>query len=252
MEKLTVIIPAHNEEANLGDCLESVRWADEILVVDSFSTDRTLEIARRYGARIIQRQYGYSASQKNWAIPQAGHPWILLVDSDERVPPPLAAEVREVLARTQPANGYWVFRDNHLLGVRVRRCGWGTDRVLRLFRRDLGRYEDTQVHAEVQLPPPVGTLRRRLVHHSFRSFDQYMPKVWRYASWGAEDEWAAGKRAGLLDMILRPALRFFKMYVLRLGFLEGTRGLMVSYLGTTAVLLKYARLWEKDRPPARG
>jgi glycosyltransferase involved in cell wall biosynthesis len=252
MQKLTVIVPTFNEESNLTDCLESVRWADEILVADSFSTDGTLDIARRRGARIVQRAYGYSASQKNWAIPQASHPWILLVDADERVTPELAAEVRSILALERACNGYWIYRANHLLGQRVRRCGWGTDKVLRLFRRDLGRYEDTQVHAEIRIPPPLGILRRRLVHHSFRSFDQYMPKVWKYASWGAEDAWNEGRRAGWIDILLRPPLRFFKMYGLRLGFLEGARGLVVSYLGMSAVFLKYARLWEKGLPPAGG
>ncbi|MCZ6777540.1 MAG: glycosyltransferase family 2 protein [Acidobacteriota bacterium] len=245
MQKLTVIVPTFNEEANLDACLDSVRWADEILVVDSFSTDRTLEIAQSYGARIIQRTYGYSASQKNWAIPQAKHSWILLVDSDERVPPTLAEAIQELLCGEPQANAYWIYRANHVLGRRVRRCGWGTDKVIRLFRRDHGRYEDTQVHAEIQIEPPVGSLRGRLVHHSFRSFSQYAPKLWKYARWGAEDEWLSGKRASALDLLLRPAARFVKMYVLRGGFLEGTRGLVVSYLGLSAVFLKYARLWEK-------
>jgi len=246
MEKLTVIVPTFNEEANLADCLESVSWAEEILVVDSFSSDRTLEIARGYGARIVQRAYGYSASQKNWAIPQATHPWILLLDSDERVTPELAQEIRARLAEGLDANGYWIYRANHLLGRRVRRCGWGTDKVIRLFRRDLGRYEDTQVHAEIQIEPPVGILRGRLVHHSFRSFDQYMPKLCRYAMWGAEDERQAGRQVRAMDLLLRPLLRFIKMYVLRGGFLEGTRGLVVSYLGFSSVFLKYARLWERQ------
>lgn len=247
MNKLTAIVPTFNEEGNLAACLESVRWADEILVADSFSTDRSLEIARRYGARTIQRAYGYSASQKNWAIPQASHPWILLVDSDERVSGPLAEEIRGLLASGPDANAYWIYRSNHLLGRWVRGCGWGTDKVIRLFRRDLGRYEDTQVHAEIQIDPPVGHLRGRLVHYSFRSFDQYMPKLWKYAHWGAEDEWGAGRRARTVDVLLRPLLRFVKMYMLRGGFLEGTHGLVVSYLGFFAVFLKYARLWEKQQ-----
>ena len=248
-QKLTVIVPTFNEEANVAGCLESVRWADEILVVDSFSADRTLEIARRLGARIVQREYGYSASQKNWAIPQASHPWVLLVDADERVTPALAWEVRRLLAGPAPDNGYWIYRANHLLGRRVRTAGWNTDKVIRLFRRDLARYEDTQVHAEILVPPPVGFLRQRLVHYSFRSFDQYMPKLWKYAHWGAEDEWNAGRRSRWVDLLLRPPLRFLKMYVVRLGFLNGMRGLVVAYLGTAAVFLKYARLWEKAQPP---
>ena len=252
MQKLTVIVPTFNEEANLDACLNSVRWADEILVADSFSTDRTLEIARSYGARIIQRAYGYSASQKNWAIPQAAHAWILLVDSDERVPSTLAEEIRDLLCGEPQANAYWIYRANHVLGRRVRRCGWGTDRVIRLFRRDLGRYEDTQVHAEIHIEPPVGCLRGRLVHHSFRSFNQYAPKLWKYARWGAEDEWLLGRRASAVDLLLRPAARFVKMYVLRGGFLDGTRGLVVSYLGFSAVFLKYARLWEKGWEASSG
>ena len=136
---LSVIVPTFNEETTLRDCLESVRFADEILVVDSFSTDATVDIARGCGARILQHEYGYSARQKNWAIPQATHPWVLLVDSDERVTPGLKEEILALLGAGPKHDGYWILRANHFLGRRMRRCGWGTDKVIRLFRRCDGK-----------------------------------------------------------------------------------------------------------------
>ena len=244
MEKLTVIIPAHNEEANLGDCLESVRWADEILVVDSFSTDGTLEIAREFGARILQHEYVYSARQKNWAIPRAIHPWVLLVDADERVTPDLREEIQAVLDEGPGHDGYWIRRLNHFLGRPMRHCGWGNDTVVRLFRRDAARYQDRKVHAEIDLPGPLPVLRHPLEHHSFRSFGQYWRKLQLYSEWGASQLHGEGRRAGALDVFGRPVTRFLKMYLLRLGFLEGMHGLVLSMLAAFSVYLKYARLWE--------
>jgi len=140
--KLSAIIPTFNEEENLRECLESVRWADEVLVVDSFSQDRTVEIASELGARVVQHEYVNSAAQKNWAIPLALHPWVLLVDADERVTLDLRDEIRELLTVEPPFDGYWIRRANHFLGRRMEHCGWETDRVIRLFRRDVARYQD--------------------------------------------------------------------------------------------------------------
>jgi glycosyltransferase involved in cell wall biosynthesis len=241
---LTAIVPTYNEEATLRGCLESVRFADEILVVDSFSTDATLAIAREHGARILQHEYVYSARQKNWAIPQAAHEWILLVDSDERVTPGLRDEILALLAGGPRHDGYWIRRANHFLGRRIRHCGWGTDRVIRLFRRDRARYQDREVHAEIDLPGPLPVLRNPLEHHSFRSFGQYFRKLQLYSEWGAAQLHRQGRRSGPVSILLRPILRFLKMYVVRLGFLEGTHGLALSMLGAFTVYLKYARLWE--------
>lgn len=241
---LTVIVPTYNEEATLRDCLESVRFADEILVVDSFSTDRTLDIARDFGARILQHEYVYSARQKNWAIPQAAHEWVLLVDSDERVTPGLRDEILELLRDGPRHDGYWILRANHFLGKRIRHCGWGTDKVIRLFRRDLSRYEDREVHAEIDLPGTLPVLRHTLEHHSFRSFGQYFRKLQLYSEWGAAQLYKEGRRAGSLTLLFRPPTRFVKMYLVRGGFLDGLHGLVLSMLGAFTVYLKYARLWE--------
>jgi glycosyltransferase involved in cell wall biosynthesis len=241
---LTVIIPTYNEETTIADCLASVRFADEVLVVDSFSTDATVRLAREAGARVLQHEYVYSARQKNWAIPQAAHEWVLLVDSDERVTPPLRDEILALLESDPKHDGYWILRANHFLGRRMRRCGWGTDRVIRLFRRDVSRYQDREVHAEIDLPGPLPVLRHPLEHHSFRSFRQYWRKIQLYSEWGAAQLYKEGRRAGPLQIFGRPVTRFIKMYVIRLGFLEGVHGLVLSLLGAFTVYLKYARLWE--------
>jgi len=258
---LTAIVPAFNEEESLGDCLDSVAFADEILVVDSFSTDRTVTIAREHDARVIQREYGYSASQKNWAIPQAAHEWILLVDADERVTPALRDEILDVLRAGPAADGYWVRRDNFFLGRHIRHCGWGSDTVVRLFRRDVSRYQDRQVHAEIELPGPLPTLRNPLEHHTFRSFHQYWGKLDRYSDWGARQMHLEGRRTGAAGILFRPVGRFIRMYLLKLGFLEGAHGVALSLLGAFTVYLKYARLWElqirgsdgadREAPPPR-
>ena len=248
--KITALVPAFNEEESLRDCLASVRWADEIFVVDSHSRDRTLEIAREFSARVVQHEYVNSAAQKNWAIPQASHPWVLLVDADERVTPELREEIRRILEEGPRFDGYRIRRANHFLGRRMKHCGWETDQVIRLFRRDLGRYQEREVHAEIQLPGPLPVLRNPLLHYSFRSFRQYWRKMQLYSDWGASQLHKEGRRAGWISIGLRPPLRFFKMYFLRLGFLDGVHGLVLCMLAAFSVFLKYAKLWELGEPGA--
>ena len=242
-----MIVPTFNEEENLDACLASVAFAQEVLVVDSFSTDRTPEIAAAHGARFVQHEYVNSATQKNWIIPQARHEWVLLVDADERVPPELASEIAAVLEGSPRHDGYWIGRRNHFLGREMKHGGWETDAVIRFFRRDVARYEDREVHAEIVLPGPLPTLRGRLDHYSFRSWRQYWPKIAKYTDWGASQAFRDGKRAGRASIILRPVLRFLKMYVVRGGFLDGTEGAQLAMLGAFSVYLKYAKLWEMSR-----
>jgi glycosyltransferase involved in cell wall biosynthesis len=251
-EPLTVIVPCFNEEENIQECLESVTWADEILVVDSHSRDRTLEIARRYTSRIIQREYINSASQKNWAIPQATHRWVMVLDSDERVSPGLRDEIRALLARGPDRDGYVLKRVNHFLGQRIRFGGWGRDRVLRLWDRTKGKYQDKEVHAEVDVAGSVGELKHPLLHNTFKSWDSYLHKIDRYTSWGADEYLRKGRRAGALDLVFRPPARFVKRYLLQLGILDGIPGLMITGLDTWAVFVKYARLWERTQSPRNG
>jgi len=250
--KLTALIPTFNVEEIIGECLESVKWADEILVVDSFSTDRTLEIAARYTDRIIQHEYVNSAAQKNWAIPQASHPWVLIVDSDERATPELRDEILAALERSPGPTGFRIRRLNHFMDKRVRYCGWQNDECLRLFMRDQGRYQDREVHADAILNGPSGRLRNPLLHYTFRSFDQYMRKFDRYTTWAAGDRAKRTRRVRWHHLVLRPAFRFFKQYVLKRGFLDGRTGLVVCGLAAFSVFMKYAKLWERQEREKSG
>lgn len=249
--KITALIPACNEQANIADCIASVAWADEIFVVDSFSKDNTLELARAAGARVVQHEYVNSATQKNWAIPQASHGWVLIVDADERITPELKAEILGVLeadARDAAAvcDGYRIGRLNHFLGRRVRYCGWQSDSCLRLFRRDKGRYQDRQVHADIEIAggSRIGRLRAKMLHYTFVSFDQYMDKFNRYTTWAAGDRGRRTQKVRWYHLTLRPAGRFLKQYVLKRGFLDGQVGLVVCSLAAFSVFMKYAKLME--------
>ncbi|MBI1783602.1 glycosyltransferase family 2 protein [Candidatus Sumerlaeota bacterium] len=242
--KITAIIPTFNEERNIADCIETVKWADEIFVVDSFSTDLTPRIAQSRGVRFVQHEYVNSATQKNWAIPQATHPWVLIVDADERVTPELKLEIEQVLLSREPADGYYIRRMNHFIGQRIRFSGWQNDKCLRLFKRDKGKYQDRHVHADVEIDGRVECLKEKLTHNTFESFDQYMRKFDRYTSWAARDRAITTPVVRWHHLALRPAGRFFKQYFLKLGILDGKAGLIISSLAAYSVFMKYAKLWE--------
>lgn len=247
-EKLTVLIPCKDEAENILPCIESVRGlADEILVADSLSTDNTLELVRQLGGcRIIEREFIDHASFKNWAIPQASHPWVLVVDADERVTRELAAEIRQVLAHDNPAvDAYQMRFESFFLGRPIRHCGWNRSTTIRLFRRDKCRYGPARVHEHLDVPPDkVGTLRGKFLHYTCRSLRHWTNKQTRYAIIWAEDRHAAGRRTSWLGIAIRPPLRFFQLYVLRGGFLDGTAGLMVCAINMFYTFLKYAALWQ--------
>jgi glycosyltransferase involved in cell wall biosynthesis len=254
--KLTALIPCKNELANIRACIDSVRpIADEILIADSGSTDGTLATVRAMPeCRIIEREYINSANFKNWAIPQARHPWVLIVDADERVTSELAAEIRGVLvAPPADIDGYLMNRKNHFLGYHIAHCGWSSDNVLRLFRRDVGRYHNRWVHADVNIPRHrVRRLKNRLLHYTATSSEQHWGKLNRYATWGALNYRDKGRRTNFPSMVLHPILRFIQLYVFRLGFLDGIPGLQVCAHTSFYVFLKHARLWELQQQAKRG
>jgi len=251
-EKVSVIVTTYNEEVNIAGCLESVQWADEVLLVDSYSTDRTLEIAAGYDVKVLQREYFGSAAQKNWSIDSVSHDWVLIIDADERVPPPLAAEILRTLATPQQVNGFSIRRENIFIDKVVRHSGWSTDKVVRLFRRDKGRYPNRRVHADLEIEGPVPVLRNPFEHNTFRSFDQYFPKFLNYAEWGAAQAFRDGRKAGFTEVAGRPFWRFLRTYFLQLGFLDGRHGLVLCLLQSFGVFLKYARLWEYNIRSQRG
>ena len=243
VRKLSVIIPTYNEEKNIRNCLESIKWADEIFVVDSFSNDKTLEIALEYTERVIQHEYVNSATQKNWAIPQAKHEWVMIVDSDERVTQELKEEILEILSSEDPLDGYYIPRVNTFLGKELKYGGWGKkeDYNLRLFKRDKGRYENKHVHADIILEGKAGYIKAPFTHHSYPDLSKYIQKFNRYTDWAAEDLFQKGKKIGLSHIFLRPIATFFKMYFFKLGLLDGYHGLLLSILSSFYVYIKFAK-----------
>jgi glycosyltransferase involved in cell wall biosynthesis len=246
--QLTVLIPCKNERRNIRPCIEAARMvADEVLIADSGSTDGTPEIVRQMGGcRIIAREYVTPADFKNWAIPQARHPWVLVIDADERVTDELAAEIRQLLA-APPANidGYWIGRKNYFLGHHIAHCGWNTDDVLRLIRRDHARYTPRRVHEGIDLGKDrVGRLNSPFLHYTTWSTGDYLGKLDRYATAGALNFIDEAREPGLLAMFLSAPLRFIQLYFFRLGFLDGVPGFQVCMLTAFYSFLKKAKLWE--------
>ncbi len=246
MQPLSAIVTCYNEEKMIGDCLASVQFANEIIVVDSFSTDRTLEIARPLASRVLQHEYVNPAAQKNWIIPQAAREWVLILDADERVTPELEQEIKQILSNPV-SDGYWIRRRNFFWGKEIRHGTWRTDKVLRLFRRDRGRYQAKQVHEEIELSGPAGWCQQRLLHYSYRNLDDYLRKASRYSSWGADDARLRGVRGSPWRIVGHSFAHFFKSYFMKQGFLDGPEGLIIAFMEGYSGFFKYAKLYELER-----
>jgi len=244
MTRLSVTIVAWNEEERLRACLESVTWADEIVVVDAESTDKTVALAREFTDRVWVRPWPGFAAQKNFALEQATGDWVLSLDADERVTPELRARVARVLAEDGPADGYSVPRRNVFWGAWVRHGGLYPDYQLRLFRRRAGRFLADAVHESVRVEGRVEIMREALLHHSYRNLEDFVQRSNRYSTLAAGEWIRRGKRAGLADLIFRPLGRFLSMYIIRRGFLDGWRGFVLAVLYADYVFLRTAKAWE--------
>jgi glycosyltransferase involved in cell wall biosynthesis len=240
---LSVIIPTYNEARNIAAAIASVRFADEIIVVDSYSTDETVALAQAAGARVVQRVYDNPAAQKNWAIPQAKHNWVLLLDADERVTLELATEILEKMQNSHDFAGFWIYRTNHFMGKQVQYSGWQHDKVIRLIQRDHCRYPDVLVHEEIVTNGKIGFLNARLLHFTYHSLDDFLQKMNRYAEWQATTYDKKTGRITPFHLVIKPLFRFFKHYILQFGFLDGMVGFAVAVLMAYGVLMRYLRLW---------
>jgi glycosyltransferase involved in cell wall biosynthesis len=243
---VTVIIHTLNEIENIEDCVRSVEWADEVYLVDSFSTDATVDLVREKfpRIRIEQREYLGAASQKNYAIDLAAHDWIFVLDADERVTPELRDEILRTLEGKLDHWAYSVGRRNFMLGKEVKYSGLQRDRVTRLFHRRHARYPNKRVHADLLVDGPAFDLRHKMLHFYIRSFDHMIAKMTRYANWGAAQMYLDGKTTTLWGIFAHPSGRFLRDYVFNLGFLDGTRGLISVGMHTYYTFWKYAKLWE--------
>lgn len=245
MEKISILIPTYNNQETIRNCLESTKWADEILIVDSFSTDQTLDICNEYGARIIQHEYIQSAKQKNWAIPQCANEWVLQLDTDELLEPGMVDEIRVAMNSRHPnVTGYRMPFKHHILGVWVRVCGLYPEYHLRLFRRDQGRFEDKEVHAHVSVPGPVETLRHHILHYGMTSISKQLANVDRYSRYQADELRKRGKRFHWYHLAIRPVAIFAYYYLFKLGFMAGYRGFLLAVMNVTFDFWAHAKLWE--------
>ena len=244
---LSAIVVCFNEEANIGDCLESLKWCDEIVVVDSFSTDRTPEICRRYTVNFMQREWRGYRDQKEFAHSQATCDWVLLVDSDERVTASLRLEIEQALAAVEPeCSAFAIARLVHYLGRWWRRGGWYPDYDVRLFRRDCATWGGTEPHEKILVDGRITRLAEPLEHYSYRDMDDHLQRINRFTSISSAELFKRGHRWSLYEALCHPAGRFFRSYFLKRGFVEGFAGFYVALTAAVYVFLKYAKLWELE------
>ena len=242
---LSACIITFNEADRIDDCIASLAFCNEIIIVDSFSTDATCEIATRMGARLLQRPFNGYRSQKQFAIEQATHDWVLCLDADERISDELRSAIEAARAHNfSDAQGFRFARLSQYFGKFLRRGNAYPDRVLRLFDRRHGGWRGKrEVHEAASIDGRVHTLPGDLIHYPYRSLDQQLSKTQRYARMMAEYDYARGKRASLVGLVLSPAWRFWRGYVLRLGFLDGWHGLVYAYMRANYVRQKTIMLW---------
>lgn len=232
-----------NEEDRIAECIRSVDWCDEVLVVDSHSSDRTREVAAAEGARVIERDWPGHVAQKEFTIRAAEHDWVFCIDADERVSAPLREELVALRDAGFPGHAGWRMpRMSHYLGAWIRHGVWYPDRQLRLFDRRRGHWGGNDPHDRVELESAPGQLRGDLQHHPYRDLDEHLATIDRYTTTMAQGLHDRGRRASLLDLLTRPAWRFARSFFVRAGFLDGWRGFVVAGLAAHYVRVKYTKL----------
>ena len=244
---VTAVIAAHDESANIKECIESVSWAREVIVVENDSSDDTAALARSAGATVISPPFTTIGAARNNAIERARTSWVLVVDADERCTPELAREIGDMMPESAGHAAYRIKRRNFFLGREIKHGGWGgeNDHPVRLFTRE-HRYNASRVHEHVEISGEPGQLNGALLHYTYTSLDQYFEKFDRYSRWWAEQHYRSGRRGTAAAVVFRPPARFFRMFFLKGGFRDGAHGLILACLAAASVMAKYARLWERS------
>lgn len=252
-KKISACVTAGNEEPKIRRCLESLTWCDEIVVVDSFSVDRTVEICREFTDRVYQHEWLGYIGQKNLIREMARYPWILFLDADEEVSPELREEIkREFENGTGPYMGYEFPRQVFYLGKWIRYGEWYPDIKLRLFRKDKGRSEGQEPHDHVVVNGPVKSLRGHLRHFTYDDIRDHLETMNRFSTITAQEKSRQGNRFRWIDLVIRPPFRFFKAFFLRQGFLDGPPGFIIAAVSAYGVFMKYAKMWELQHVEKRS
>jgi glycosyltransferase involved in cell wall biosynthesis len=248
--KLSVTVITKNEANDIGDALASVRFADEIVVVDSYSSDDTVTIARGHTDRVVAREWAGYIDQKNYAASIAAHDWILSLDADERVTPELAADIERVMAANPAEAAFRIPRVTFHLGRWIRTTDWYPDHQVRLYDRRRAHWTGQYVHEAVHVDGTLGQLRGELQHYAYRDIADHLETIDRYTTYAAKQMFESGRRAGLAQIAGHPPLAFLRNYLARGGFRDGTAGFIISAMNSYYVFLKFAKLWELERRPA--
>jgi glycosyltransferase involved in cell wall biosynthesis len=241
MEKISAVIIAGREENNIVECLESVRWADEIIVVNSESDDRTVEIAKQFTDRVFVRKWEGYASQKNFALQKANNEWVLSIDADERISPELREEISGL--DFSEADGFYIPRRNYFLGRPIRSCGWSPDYQLRLFKKSKTTLSDRRVHESFVVEGRKQKLRNELIHYTHTSLGSTLEKINEYSTLEAEEKSRMIKMSGV-KIFFKPVWEFFHHFIIRRGFTDGVHGLMVSIIHAMTKTQAYMKIWE--------
>ena len=244
MEKITAIIPCFNEEHNIEGAIESCMFADEIIVVDSFSTDKTVEIIKKYpNVKLLQHEYEHSAAQKNWTIPQANNDWIFLLDADERTNTALIEEIKNIVNSAEHV-AYWIGRDNYFMDQKLNHI-WSGDAVIRLFRKSQCKYQNKHVHAEIETEGTIGKLKQKLKHDTYfgKGLTAHLRKGERYTTWAALDRVNKIKKITSYHLLVKPLFAFFKRYIMERGILDGKPGFIISCFGAWNVFIRNVKVW---------
>lgn len=246
--KVSAVVIAYNNESEIRPCLETLRWADELIVVDSRSTDTTEKIAREFTDKVFQHEFHGFGLLRNEAVAHASYEWIFSLDTDERVTPGLRDEILRLLDQGPEADAYFVPRKNYFLGRWIRHCGWYPDyRQPQLFRKNRMRYREDLVHEGFDLDGRIGYLKEHAIQYPFRDIDHYLAKMDRYSDLMACRMVEEGRRFKALQLVTHPLFTFIKMYVWRAGIFEGMPGLILSGFYAYYTFIKYAKFWERTR-----
>lgn len=241
MTKISAIIPTLNEEVHIEAAIKSLNFADEIIIIDSFSSDRTIEIAENFDVKIIKREFDDFSSQKNFAISKAKYPWIYILDADERVTPQVKKEILKVIQDPKDCVGFFVKRSFFFVGKNINYGGCQRDKVIRLFLKEFCKYEGV-VHETIKTDGKVGFFKNKIEHYSYKNYDHYISKMNHYGELRAKEYFKNNKKVNLYHFLIKPFARFFIHYFIRLGFLDGFAGFIFAKTQAYGVYTRYIKL----------
>ena len=244
MKKISAIVITKNEERNIAQCFESISWADEIIVVDAESDDKTIEIAKKFTQKVFIKKWEGYAPQKKYALSLVNHKWIFHIDADERVSPELKDEI---LNNLEDKDGFFIRRKNYLFGKEIATCGWGRDYQLRLFRLDKTELIEKKVNEGFKVNGNIGQLKNVITHNTFSSIHNYLKKVNEYTTLRAEEIYESKNKVTRLTIFTHALSAFLRYYISLKGFKDGMRGLLISFVHSVSNMLTYVKVWEKQK-----